>query len=420
MKKIKIMTVALLFIAAVLPGSLAGQSLSQNIEQREHRRQYYQDYSRWSLGAHFGLSSMWGDLRSFSDGKTYVGGLFGLSAGYQLSPTIGFSLHGEFGTNKLGATSRNKNFLLEDWGYTFHGVAPKEEMMPTYGDIYSKVKSWHLGLTWDINVNNLIAGNDGNRNRRWTVIASPGIYLQLFDPVLKAKSGDYTARYPLYNNWNLGLGGDVALRWKVSRAIDLQLKTGARWIDNNKFDGIRSAVTMKNSGMGYVSVGVIWKIGRRKDHMLYASTRRYVNKMFDATPVVNTIEKTVEKPVEKIVQVEVKVKDLQTPLATVHFDRGNAVIDEIKYAVQLQDIVSTLKSIPDTKIQIWGYADHTGTPEINDEISLARAQALRDYLVNHGIPSDRIARVRGMGADADLTGERGFSEEARRAEIVKN
>lgn len=428
MKKIiRIISVALLFIAAILPGSLSAQQFSQNIEQRDYVRRYYQDYSRWSIGMNGGISAMWGDLRSFADGKTYIGGLYGLQVGYQLSPTFGFSLTGEYGHNKLGATSRNSGFRLDDLGFTYHGVMPAQ--MPTYGEIYSRVESWQVGLTVDINVNNLIAGNDGMRNRKWTVIASPGIYGQLFDPVLKAKNGTFSVRYPLYNNWNLGLGGDLALRWKASKCLDLQLKTGARWIDNANFDGIHSAVTMRNNGMAHVSLGLIWKMGwktgrSKPDHMLYAKTRRYVRKIFPeptavtpapAVQVITNVER-VEVPVERIVH----VTDLQMPLPTVHFERNSSVIDEVRYAAQLQNIMAALRAAPQALIQIWGYADHTGTPRINDPLSLARAEALRDYLIRHGIPAERITRVRGLGADPGKTGQAALSIEARRAEVVRD
>ena len=41
----------------------------------------------------------------------------------------------------------------------------------------------------------------------------------------------------LDNDVNLGLGGDIALRYRTSKYIDLQLTSGGGLIANNNFDG---------------------------------------------------------------------------------------------------------------------------------------------------------------------------------------
>ncbi|MEG0808345.1 MAG: OmpA family protein, partial [Alistipes sp.] len=74
--------------------------------------------------------------------------------------------------------------------------------------------------------------------------------------------------------------------------------------------------------------------------------------------------------------------------------------------------------MPDRKIAIKGYADKTGTDQINSELSQERADALQAYLEGHGIDASRIVSAQGYGADQDLPGEEGFSVMARRAQVV--
>lgn len=135
-----------------------------------------------------------------------------------------------------------------------------------------------------------------------------------------------------------------------------------RWINNRNFDGIHSAVRITYNGMAHLSASIVWILGTKKkiDHLLYASTRRYVSPPVVpiAQPIVKEVEKVVEAApasVEKVEQMEVKVAELQMPLPTVHFKRGNAMIDETAYADQLQKIVAALKSVPDAKMQRYRY-----------------------------------------------------------------
>ena len=46
-------------------------------------------------------------------------------------------------------------------------------------------------------------------------------------------------------------------------------------------------------------------------------------------------------------------------------------------------------------------ADNTGARERNVELSLERAQSVRDYLSSHGVAADRIV-ARGAGPDEPL------------------
>ena len=413
-----LMTIALA-LPLLMSGHLAAQPFSQDIEQREYARQFYTDYSRWSLGVNASTSVMWGDLKSFAYEETYMGGLFGVEAGYQFTPTIGLALSGSYGINKAGATSKNRNYVIQQNGFTYHGVNPPAGST-TYDNIYTKVESWHIGLNVDINLNNLFCGNDGKGNRKWTVIASPGVYLQYFKPILHNKADDtrFTTS-TLHYDWSFGLGGDAAVRYKLSKVVDLELKGGAIWVLNNKFDGVASATNRYINGYAFLGLGATFKLncGDKKDNLLYAPTSRYVNKTFAILKeeIHHHHKKVIERPVEKIVY----VKTMPT-LPSIHFVRGSMDIDEVKFARELREIVNVLNEFPDTEIRIHGYADHVGGEQINDTISFGRAEALRNYLVSQGIAVERIVDVKGFGRDPGLQGDAAYTVIARRAEVVRN
>lgn len=63
---------------------------------------------------------------------------------------------------------------------------------------------------------------------------------------------------------------------------------------------------------------------------------------------------------------------------------------------QMEKVYRTLRDFPELAFEIRGYADNTGEAAQNLNISLARAQAIYNYLVDKGISSDRL-RCAGFG-----------------------
>jgi outer membrane protein OmpA-like peptidoglycan-associated protein len=76
----------------------------------------------------------------------------------------------------------------------------------------------------------------------------------------------------------------------------------------------------------------------------------------------------------------------------------------------LSRIAGILLTSPDYTISVNGYTDDVGTDEYNQKLSERRAQAVRDYLVQAGLPPE-ILTVAGHGKSHPLVP--GTSEEAR-------
>jgi outer membrane protein OmpA-like peptidoglycan-associated protein len=70
-------------------------------------------------------------------------------------------------------------------------------------------------------------------------------------------------------------------------------------------------------------------------------------------------------------------------------------------------------------IVVFGYTDNVGTRENNMDLSLKRASAVRDYLVQRGIPSDLLT-AQGKGPDDPVSDNSSVDGRAsnRRVEIV--
>lgn len=417
-----------IIIAAMLLG-MAYPALAQTQKnQNEVRRQYYYNYSRWTLGLNGGLSALFGDFSTFSDEKFYVSPIGSAFVSYQLNPTVGFTLEGYYSHNQIGALSSNKdNYLNTNGFYSEIAANPLTgEQFLTYGDLYSKVNLIQGRFGVDFNLSNVFGGNKAQRMRPVTLIFSPSYYLQYYRPKVYRKADDqrYTSR-DLFYQVNNGVGAELSARFRLSRVIDLQLKAGGVYGFNKKFDGI--AGDKKTNIIAYVQAGVAFKLTGKyqTDNLMYAPTPAYVpmpvktggsepvviEKIVHDTVTVTRVER-VEVPVEKIVYRTVGT------LPSIGFERGKAVVNAEKYAAELEAIVDFLQKYPDAQIDIYGWADHTGGDSINANITTQRAEALRDYLVGQGIATSRIVRVEGCGKDMSLTGEDALSVKARRAQPV--
>ena len=257
------------------------------------------DFSRWSLGVNGGISAFRGDMISFSADKTYIGVQGGLQLGYQFTPTFGLSLTADMGQGKGSAKKWEKAFKIYPNGESYYGTEP-EAGFAYYNDIYAKIKYFTLGLHGDFNVNNFFGKKE---LRRWTVLLSPAVYLQKFSPKLYKKEDDkrFDTSSTLDNDVNLGLGGDIALRYRAGKHIDLQLKSGVAWIANNNFDGVATCCSSKYNWLANVSVGVVWKIGnnKKKENLMYAAARSVVPVVLPVKEETRPEVKEERKPVVK-------------------------------------------------------------------------------------------------------------------------
>jgi OOP family OmpA-OmpF porin len=112
-----------------------------------------------------------------------------------------------------------------------------------------------------------------------------------------------------------------------------------------------------------------------------------------------------------------KQKILDNTLAdrTVQFESGSANLTAAGRAV-LDDMAATIKKLHDPFINVVGNTDNVGSRQANIELSLARASAVKDYLVGKGIPAARLS-VSGMGPDNPIASNDTAAGRARNRRI---
>jgi K(+)-stimulated pyrophosphate-energized sodium pump len=80
---------------------------------------------------------------------------------------------------------------------------------------------------------------------------------------------------------------------------------------------------------------------------------------------------------------------------------------------KLDGIINYGRSNPNTKIGISGYADKTGDPEKNAQLSKERAMAVKNQLISAGLPEDRIM----MQKPKEITADKTDDKESRRVDV---
>ncbi|MEP7127600.1 MAG: OmpA family protein [Chitinophagales bacterium] len=82
----------------------------------------------------------------------------------------------------------------------------------------------------------------------------------------------------------------------------------------------------------------------------------------------------------------------------INFDVGRATIRPEGKDV-LDQIYNLLIQAEDSKLELVGHTDNTGTQDNNYSLSNARAEAVKSFLIQRGIPANRFQKIEGKGQD---------------------
>lgn len=101
-----------------------------------------------------------------------------------------------------------------------------------------------------------------------------------------------------------------------------------------------------------------------------------------------------------------------------HFELGSAELpDSLKRQLDVfAGVLSTRPASNSGGIVVTGHADASGTPELNQNLSIERAKSVKSYLVSKGVPV-QILRTQGKGAAQLLDEKNPFAPANRRVEI---
>ena len=93
-------------------------------------------------------------------------------------------------------------------------------------------------------------------------------------------------------------------------------------------------------------------------------------------------------------------KQLNDYAKTILFDTGKATIKPESVSVMV-DIIQILNEYPNAKFTVEGHTDSVGSNSTNQSLSEARANSVRDFLINEGVSGTRLMAI-GYGEDKPI------------------
>ena len=333
-----------------------------SVSAQEQPKTEYVFNPHWYVQAQIGGQYTLGEI-GFSDllsPNAQVG------VGYNFSPVVGLRGSLNFWQSKAGITTGGKEY---DWKWNY--VAPHADVV--------------------FNLSNLFCGYNPNRIFNFSVLGGIGANIAFGND----EAGDVKAAIPAPNSseslvylWDgskvrlggrLGVAADFRLSDKVSLGLEVQANTL-----NDHYNSKKAG----NADWFFNALAGV-KINLGKTH-----TTRTVT---PAAPVERVVERVVEKVVEKpvpapaVTESKAEAKKEEAIRRDVFFTISAARVDA-KEEAKVKEIAEYLKRNPGSKVTVTGYADKaTGNPTVNKRISVKRAQAVADMLVNkYGISFSRI------------------------------
>lgn len=355
----------------------------------------------------------------------YVGANLGVSAPgkkysvlQNLSPEFGVRIGKNFGTVFGMAIDANMHFASTPDDYLFDG---KRYAL----DTKTFVDNTNISLLGTANFSNMFGGYKGEP-RNFEVIGLGGFgWAHRF--------GDYeleflTSKVALDFAWNLG--EEKVVQVYVEPSINFNLLGSEQVLNVLDYHMMYSNIALKvgvnykfknSNGKHNFTIeklrdqeeidGLMSKINELRNKMTENEARAN-RALTEQETEINRLKKELEecknKPATVVEQVVKQTANLQP---TVVFGQGKSAVDKSQEA-NISLIANYMRKHKDARVKILGYASPEGNPELNQKLSEARANAVKDILVKkYKISADRL-ETEGLGATDKLFDEVEFNRVA--------
>ena len=380
MKKI----LMLLALAGLTSAAWAQNSTSEVVEyeviQVQDKYQVITNpfWSNWFFSIGGGAEATFGDNDSAG------------SFGKRISPTLNVSV-GKWFTPGLGLRLQYSG--LQARGFTYDAGADYVKGTQLK-DGYYKQRFDYMNLHGDVmfNLNALFGGY--NQHRVYEIIPYVG--------------AGFTHNYSKPHREALSVNAGIINKFRISNAIDINLELSAMGVED-KFDG-EVGGDHGYDGVVSATVGLTYRFPARgfRRPMPQLISQIELAAMQDKLAAMgaqnaqlkNALIQAQNQPVAEVTETEVIVPDPDIAPRTVFFQIGSAELSP-REIMNLSYLAEQMKQFPNATYTVNGYADSaTGTPSINQKLSMERAQAVKDLLVKkYGISADRLTVAAGGGVD---------------------
>ena len=360
---------------------------------------------------------------------------FGINAGVGF--TAGFDNDGYFKNTKFKGIAPNAGLRIGKNLTTVFGLAAEAS---AYGltneksNLNSKtfINATNISLLGTFNLSNLFSGYPGEP-RAFEVIALGGFgwmhqYGNAFDKV-----NALTSKVAL--DFAFNLGADKAWQFYVEPNIVYALDGWANGVNANH--GMK--YNFNDAVLG-INLGLNYKFGNSNgSHNFVKAQLRDQAEIDGLNAKINELRADNDAKSGQLSAKDQQIADLQKKLADcearpvqivenvkketvlqpiVIFRQGKSTIDPAQYA-SVEMVAKYMRNHPEAKVLVRGYASPEGDAELNQRLSVARAEAVQTALINrYKIAADRIT-TEGLGATDKLSEEIDFNRVAMFVETTK-
>lgn len=190
--------------------------------------------------------------------------------------------------------------------------------------------------------------------------------------------------------------GGIGLRWKAGPTTSLSLSyrlsmTGTddldsyQWNPDNSVNGVADKQHL-------VSIGITYRFPTPKEPVEPTEPDIQISHISQIDP--QDLETELEVPEMVAVKQEVVLTQEQEEIVKkafddIAFDTNEAVIRSVSFP-SLTELAGLLEAQPGWSLRIEGHTDDIGEADFNLNLSKERAEAVREYLIDKGIESDRF------------------------------
>lgn len=217
-------------------------------------------------------------------------------------------------------------------------------------------------------------------------------------------------------------GLDFAFNLGSAKAWQLYIEPAVIWsLNGNGYQGVEYNI---NRAAFQLNAGLVYKFGNSHGtHNFVKAELRDQAEIDGLNAQINSLRSDLNGKDAELAAKDQRIADLQSALdecnnkkqpvtyvkpatatnlqPTVLFRQGKSTIDPAQYA-PIELIATYMKNHKDAKVEIKGYASPEGSAEINQKLSEARAEAVKNALVKkYKISADRLT-TQGMGATDKL------------------
>ena len=158
-------------------------------------------------------------------------------------------------------------------------------------------------------------------------------------------------------------------------------------------------------------------IGARNDSLRTAALRDSLRLTRDRVRMAALRDSLARVALRDSLRAMTAAKNTRVTLRGVNFEINKAVLLPESRDI-LGDVAASLVANPDVTVEVAGHTDNTGPRALNDSLSLARAEAVKVFLIEHGVEAARMV-VHGYAWDQPVASNRTASGRAqnRRVEL---